>query len=239
MTKDEGELLNEEDNAEPEQEDNKKNLSDSEIIEKNIQARVAREQAKAARALAEKNAEIDALKQQLQQKSAPAMQQMRAQNGGTAPTQNAQPALNAEQQAQLQQQGAMRFQEQQKQAGFYKQLADAAEKDPEFKKLMTNNMQGGGNFIHPQIMYDDFSHLPNAAAVIKHLQKNGRDYGEVSALLDRSARIKAINQLSEKLEDNETSPRPPEFEPEPDAPMTGSSAQDFNIREYRREKGSF
>lgn len=111
---------------------------------------------------------------------------------------------------------------------FNKKLMEAAEKDPEFKKLIgVDGHNQTGNFIHPT-MLPAFHHLDNAAAVIKHLKTNNKDYALVDATRTHYELKKALNDISDKLEQNSNAPHPSEYEPEPSLSDTGTADQPYS-----------
>lgn len=113
---------------------------------------------------------------------------------------------------------------------FNKKLMEAAEKDPEFKKLIGDESAGTGqtgNFIPPQIL-PAFHHLSNAAAVIKHLKTNAKDHALVASTTTPYELKKALNDISDKLEQNSNAPHPSDYEPEPSLSDTGTADQPYS-----------
>jgi hypothetical protein len=213
--------------------------ADKDKIEENIQIRLERQARKHAQERAEAEArhqqELAALKaQQAQQAPAQTQQGMPAPGQPMGqPMQQGIPAQPTPEQI------IAHHEAQQKSANFQQKLAEAAEKDPEFEKLIGNAQKGlpqTGNPIAPYVL-NEVEHLDNAPAVLKHLKKNNKDYAVANAIYNRADRIKFFNELSDKLASQQSTPRPPEFEPEPDLANNGSSGQDFDLKTYMKQKG--
>lgn len=204
-------------------------------IEENIQIRLERQARKHAQDKAESDARLAEAHRRIQMMQ----QQMQPQQ----PTQQGMPQNQAQQpmpQQMQPQQPAVNPQDIINHYTMQQKLISAAEKDPEFAALIGDADKGipqTGNFIHLGIVTNEMSDLDNAAAVIKHLKKNSKDYAVADALTKKADRIKFFNELSEKLTEQQSTPRPPEFEPEPELGNNGSSGQDFDLKEYMRQKG--
>lgn len=228
-------------------------------VEANIQARLARQASNhekdKAILLAEKRqkeAEIEILKQQLQAR----------QNGSAQPQAQtaAGPGAATQMPPQVPQAPQIDPQRVIAEHEFNKKLSEAAEKDPEFKKLAgdTNTPQAGLP-IHPDLK-PEFMHLNNAPAVMKHLMKNEKDHAVLQSMMPplyntqlmtpeqkqqysmmhmtaHTQRLKFFNELSNKLEDNQQQPQPSEYEPDPDFSSQGSGSQDFDLDNYVKTRG--
>lgn len=220
--------------TEEEKEPKKLENEDKEKISAAIQERLARQARKHAQDMAEKEAKLAEAHQQLQMLQQQIQQQNPAQQQpvGMPQAQQQTPASQPGTQPQISPDIIIKHHTVQQ------KLMEAAEKDPEFADLVGNETQPQkGNFIHPGIVMNEMSHLDNMPAVIKHLKKNSKDYAVANAMTKSSERIKFFNELSDKLKEQESTPRPPEFEPDPDMPNNGSSGQDFDLKSYMKSKG--
>lgn len=202
-----------------------------------VQARLSRQAAKHAKEMAQVKAEKEELAQRLASMSQP---QQQAPAMGQSIPQGAQ-QFTPDQVAAYQQQAVAQHQKAQTHLGFISKLKEAAEKDPEFKKLAGDevNPQSGNYLPNTADFLENFHHLPNAAAVIKHLKKNNKDYAVLTAINKKSDLVDFLNKVSDKLENNQTAPRPPEYEPEPDLSNNGSSGQDFDLDDYVKKNGLY
>lgn len=203
-------------------------------IEKIVRARLEKKEEVHNKKMAEANARIRDLEQKVNSTGV----SVPAANAGTPPTmqnggQNpgAQQMPPAMQQAQIE--SAIKYRD------FQAKLAEAAEKDPEFAKLIGDETRPQtGNPIHPSRL-GMFAHLPNAAAVIKHLKKNNKDYAVLDSSATNHEAIKFLNEISDKLENNPNTPRPSEFEPEPDLSDVGTADQSYSaVDRWRKRKGN-
>lgn len=212
---------------------------DKSKISASIQERLARQARKHAQEQAEKDAKLADAHQQLHMLKQQMQQQSPAQQQPMVPQQAQQQQQMPQQQMQMQQQVSP--DDIIKHHTVQQKLIAAADTDPEFAKLIGNETAPQmGNFIPLDMVKHEMSHLDNMAAVVKHLKKNSKDYAVLYAMghpMKSEQRVKFFNELSEKLEAQETAPRPPEFEPDPDLANNGSSGQDFNLKEYMKKRG--
>ena len=121
------------------------------------------------------------------------------------------------------------------------QVKDAADKDPEFKDLISAN-NTTQRLTDPECAF--IANLPgikNKAALIKHLLKNDKDNhilkiaGSNYAKDNGAEAAKFLYGLSEDLENNLSKPGPSPFRPVPNLQDVGKS-DDFDVEEYINSK---
>ena len=116
-----------------------------------------------------------------------------------------------------------------KQFEFTKKIDDAADKDDEFKKLLEN-----APFPIPKEIVPSMQHLDNAAAVAKHLLKDGKDNAAMMAAANESGYtlIRFLNELSNKLDAKASKPEVSKFKPAVNLADVGDADQDWDMAEY-------
>lgn len=219
----------------PEEEKPKGNADIENIIRERLkQANQAHE-----KRMAEKQAELDELRKSNhaamgamphQPAQAPGMPMQ----GGMPPQQpamqsNGQPQLTAEEWYSIQQ-------EVEKEKKLKQAIQEAAQKDKEFAALLND---GKGNVV-PQSLAAEMSHLPNPAAVLKQLLKDGKSNAELWALLNDSQTrrvdvVRFINQLSDKIDNSVSKPHAPNYTPPVDTSDIGDTGQEYDISDLVAE----
>ena len=213
-------------------------IEEERFTKADVEQRVAGRLAKHSRQEAELRAELAELRQKIQQGTPNANEV--AQHRGVQQTQAAAQAQGMSQ-ADIEKLAQHRLNEMQRLQShndFVEKLTAAAKEDPEFAQLVSaeGNTANKPNYIPPEALYL-FKHLDNAAAVIKHLKKDKKDWTAMDTVGSPHEAIKFLNSLSERLESQTRPPGPSEFTPPPDLSDIGNSNQEsFDAASYMRSK---
>ncbi len=147
------------------------------------------------------------------------------------------PGMPPEQIAAIQQQAIDQQKIADRHKSFHDKLTDAQKKDPEFKQLIDAQHTPGNPHI-PSTAWSAFEHLDNAPAVIKQLLKSKKDYALLTASSTKQEAVKFINELSDRLENNQPTPHPSHFEPDPDISDVGDSQQPYSgVDRWKKRNG--
>ncbi len=114
------------------------------------------------------------------------------------------------------------------------ELDNAIKEDKEFAELAKT-----GNSIPGELRFQTL-YLDNAPAVLKHLLKSKKDHAYVMAAAEQNKAelIKALNYISDKVEEQieKNKPHPSQFEPAPSLVDSGEGGEDFNLEDYAKKK---
>lgn len=107
-------------------------------------------------------------------------------------------------------------------------LEEARDKDPEFAKLLKD----GNKLFQEEV--NEMAYLPNAPAVVKHLMKDQKSLLALRAAWreGRSSVMMVLNNLSDRLADNQEKPVPSQFKPAEQLSDSSDEDQNFNEKDY-------
>lgn len=206
------------------------------IVQEKIKERLKNQQKESSRRDEESKAEVKKLQERIKELES----KEKSGTASTAEQLELQEGKNAESEAQANSIPAELLpaivQKKMKSVEFQQKIDAALEKDEEFKKLVN---KGNPYEVVPQQMQQFIEHLDNAPAVLKHLFKDPKEnalmrskYADAYRKDEDSIMIEYFNNLSTKIEQGSTRPRPSSFTPNPDISDVGDSAQDFDSRDY-------